>query len=342
LVAGASVVLAEKFSARGFWSDIVRFDCTLLQYIGELCRYLLTVPRSGSDRQHRLRMACGNGLRADVWETFQKRFAIPHILEFYAATEGNFSLFNVEGKPGAIGRIPPFLVHRLPVAIVRFDVDRNVPLRSQDGRCIPCARGETGEAIGRIKTATKTGGLFEGYNDVGETEKKILRDVFESGDAWFRTGDLMKLDESGYFYFVDRIGDTFRWKGENVAASEVAEVVANCSGIVDVSVYGVAIPGADGRAGMAALVVDDGFDLKDLASHLTSRLPAYACPVFIRICEALHFTETFKQKKQGLVLEGFSPHHVKEPLFFRDVMTGRYIDLDENTYAGILEGSIRL
>jgi fatty-acyl-CoA synthase len=342
LMAGASVVLADKFSARGFWNDIVRFDCTLLQYIGELCRYLLTVPKSDSDRQHRLRMACGNGLRADVWETFQQRFAIPHILEFYAATEGNFSLFNVEGKPGAIGRIPPFLAHRLPVAIVRFDVDRNVPLRSQDGRCIPCARGETGEAIGRIKTATKTGGLFEGYNDVGETEKKILRDVFESGDTWFRTGDLMKLDESGYFYFVDRIGDTFRWKGENVAASEIAEVIANCSGIVDVSVYGVAIPGADGRAGMAALVVDDGFDLKDLALHLTSRLPAYACPVFIRICETLNFTETFKQKKQGLVLEGFNPHHVKGPLFFRDVMTGRYIDLDENTYAGILEGSIRL
>jgi fatty-acyl-CoA synthase len=342
LTAGASVVLAESFSASGFWSDIVRFDCTLFQYIGELCRYLLRVPTSDSERQHRLRMACGNGLRADIWEAFQQRFAIPQILEFYAATEGNFSLYNVEGKPGAIGRIPPFLAHRLPVAIVRFDADRNVPLRSQDGRCIRCARGETGEAISRIKAAKEAGGLFEGYTDPDETEKKIVRNAFASGDAWFRTGDLMRLDENGFFYFVDRIGDTFRWKGENIAACEVADVIANCSGIVDVSVYGVAISGVDGRAGMAALVVEDGFDLNTLTQHLATRLPAYACPVFIRICPTLDITETFKQKKQELVLEGFDPHHVRCPLFVRDATSGQYFDLDADIYASIFAGLVRL
>lgn len=342
LAAGASVVLAEKFSAGSFWSDIVRFDCSVFQYIGELCRYLLKAPSSVADQQHQIRMACGNGLRPDIWETFQQRFAIPQILEFYAATEGNFSLFNVEGKPGAIGRMPPFLAHRLPVAIVRFDADHNVPLRAKDGRCIPCARGETGEAIGRIKTANGAGGRFEGYTNSDETEKKIIRNAFAPGDAWFRTGDLMRLDEDGFFYFVDRIGDTFRWKGENIAASEVAEVIANCPGIVDVSVYGVALQGSDGRAGMAALVIDADFDVKALAQHLADRLPTYACPVFIRICPTLDITETFKQKKQELVLEGFNPLRVKEPLFFRDATSGHYFALNADIYARILSGLLRL
>ena len=158
------------------------------------------------------------------------------------------------------------------------------PVRGEDGLCIACARGEVGEAIGRIGTADQGGGRFEGYTDAAETEKKILRDVFAKGDAWFRTGDLMRLDEQGYFHFVDRIGDTFRWKGENVATSEVNEAVRDCPGVLDATTYGVEIPGADGRAGMAAIVVDDGFDFGAFAEHLSRRLPVYACPVFIRIC----------------------------------------------------------
>ena len=160
------------------------------------------------------------------------------------------------------------------------------PLRTGDGLCIPCARGEAGEAVGRIGTADEGGGRFEGYTDAGETEKKVLRDVFAQGDAWFRTGDLMKLDEAGFFHFVDRVGDTFRWKGENVATSEVNEAVADCPGVIDATTYGVAIPGADGRAGMAALVVDESFDLDQFGDHLSRRLPAYACPVVIRFCNA--------------------------------------------------------
>ena len=342
LSAGASVVLSDKFSVSTFWHDIVRWDCTLFQYIGELCRYLLKAPASEYESQHRLRLACGNGLRGDVWEAFQARFAIPQILEFYAATEGNFSLYNVEGKVGAIGRIPPLLAHRFPAAIVRLDMDAGMPVRTADGLCIACARGEVGEAIGRIGTADDGGGRFEGYTDAGETEKKILRDVLAQGDAWFRTGDLMRLDESGYFHFVDRVGDTFRWKGENVATSEVNQAILDCPGVVDATTYGVEILGADGRAGMVAVVVDSHFDLEEFRNHLSHRLPAYACPVMIRFCSALDTTETFKQKKQELVRDGFDPRRVTDPLFFKDPKSSAYRPIDADAYARILEGSIRL
>jgi fatty-acyl-CoA synthase len=342
LSAGGSVVLADKFSVSQFWRDIVRWDCTLFQYIGELCRYLVKAPNSEFESRHRLRLACGNGLRGDIWESFQARFAIPQILEFYAATEGNFSLYNVEGRPGAIGRIPPLLAHRFPAAIIRLDAELGVPVRTEDGLCVACARGEVGEAIGRIGTADGGGGRFEGYTDARETEKKILRDVLTKGDAWFRTGDLMKLDEAGFFHFVDRVGDTFRWKGENVATSEVNQAIVDCPGVVEAATYGVEIPGADGRAGMAAVVVDDRFDLAGLPDHLSGRLPAYACPVTIRVCASLDSTETFKQKKQELMREGFDPHLVKDPLFYRDPTSGAYLPIDAASYAGILDGSIRL
>jgi fatty-acyl-CoA synthase len=342
LSAGGSVVLADKFSAKNFWHDVVRWDCTLFQYIGELCRYLLKAPPSDFQNRHRLRLACGNGLRGDVWEAFQARFAIPQILEFYAATEGNFSLYNVEGRPGAIGRIPPLLAHRFPAAIVRVDMDSGAPLRGEDGLCIACARGEAGEAVGRIGTADEGGGRFEGYTDPGETEKKILRDVFASGDAWFRTGDLMKLDDAGFFHFVDRIGDTFRWKGENVATSEVNEAVAECPDVVDATTYGVTIPGCDGRAGMVAIVAGGGFDLADFKERLSRRLPAYACPVMVRFCNELDTTETFKRKKQQLAREGFDPRLVTDPLFFKDPKSGAYRPVDAEAYARILDGSIRL
>jgi fatty-acyl-CoA synthase len=342
LSAGASVMLSDKFSVNTFWRDIIRSDCTLFQYIGELCRYLLKAPRSEFESQHRLRLACGNGLRGDIWEAFQARFAIPQVLEFYAATEGNFSLYNVEGKPGAIGRIPPLLAHRFPAAIVRLDIEAGTPVRTEDGLCIACARGEVGEAIGRIGTADGGGGRFEGYTDADETERKILRDVLAKGDAWFRTGDLMRCDEGGYFHFVDRVGDTFRWKGENVATSEVNEAIVDCPGVVEATTYGMEIPGADGRAGMAAVVVDGRFDLAEFRDRISLRLPAYACPVIVRFCTALDSTETFKQKKHQLVSEGFDPRLVTDPLFFREPKSGAYLPIDAAGYARILDGSIRL
>jgi fatty-acyl-CoA synthase len=249
LVAGGAVVIRERFSASRFWDEIARWDCTLFQYIGELCRYLAAAPPHPSETGHRLRLACGNGLRGDIWEAFQQRFNIPRILEFYAATEGSFSLYNCEGKPGAIGRLPPYLAHRFPVAIVRSDLDTGDVVRGPDGRCLRCAPDEVGEAIGRLSEAgSGTGGRFEGYTDPGATDKKILRNVFAEGDAWYRSGDLMRKDRAGYVYFADRIGDTFRWKGENISTNEVEEIVAHCPDVTDAVVYGVPIPDADGRA----------------------------------------------------------------------------------------------
>ena len=284
LAGGGSIVIREKFSARQFWSDVVRWECTLFQYIGELCRYLLHAEPHPRETEHHIRLCCGNGLRPDVWNAFQSRFQIPQILEFYAATEGNVSLVNVEGKPGAIGRIPLFLAHRFPAALVKLDLETGEPLRTDAGFCIPCAPNEVGEAIGALlENTTNVGGRFEGYTSAEDTERKRLRDVFVPGDAWFRTGDLMRKDEHGYFYFVDRIGDTFRWKGENVATSEVSAAVASFPGIKEAVVYGVAVPGTEGRAGMATIVGDDELDLVALRTHVADRLPAYARPVFLRM-----------------------------------------------------------
>jgi fatty-acyl-CoA synthase len=341
LVAGASVAIAERFSASRFWDDVVRWDCTIFQYIGELCRYLAAAPPHPGERRHRLRLACGNGLAADVWAPFQERFAIPRILEFYAATEGAFSLFNVEGKPGAIGRIPPFLAHRFPVAIVRYDADVGAPARGPDGFCIRCERGEAGEAIGRISGGSGAG-RFEGYTDAAESEKKLLRDVFAPGDAWMRTGDLMRQDGEGFFHFVDRIGDTFRWKGENVATTEVAQALGALAGVSAASVYGVTVPGALGRAGMAALVTTDAFDLAGLPAHLAARLPDYARPVFLRLTPALEATETFKTRKQALAEEGFDPNRLVDPLFVFDRSAGAYAPLDAARFARIAAGDERL
>src|SRR5256885_2729322 len=255
LVGGGSVVIRDGFSARQFWSDVADWECTLFQYIGELCRYLVNTERHRDEIRHRLRLCCGNGMRPDVWNAFKERFRIPQILEFYAATEGNVSLVNVEGRPGAIGRIPPFLVHRVPATLVKFDVDSSEPVRNEQGFCVRCAPNEVGEAIGPVLTdRSNVGSRFEGYTSEEASEKKILRGVFEPGDAWFRTGDLMRRDEQGYFYSVDRIGDTFRWKGENVATSEVAEAICAFPAVREAHVYGVALPGTDGRAGMAAPV----------------------------------------------------------------------------------------
>ena len=343
LVSGGSTVIAEKFSARSFWTDVVRWDCTLVQYIGELCRYLLNARPSDLDRAHRLRLACGNGLRPDVWEPFRTRFAVPRILEFYAATEGNVSLYNVEGRPGAVGRIPPYLAARFPVAVVRHDPTTGAPLRGPDGFCRRCARDEPGEMLGRIAAAgAARAGRFEGYTAADDTARKVLRDVFAPGDAWFRTGDLMRVDPQGYFFFVDRIGDTFRWKGENVSTAEVAAVLAACPGVLDATVYGVAVPGAEGRAGMAALVTDARFDPAVLREFAAARLPSYARPLVLRLCDGFAVTETFKTRKADLARQGFNPAVVADPLLFDEPGRDAYVPLDLTLYARIERGTVRV
>jgi fatty-acyl-CoA synthase len=343
LVRGGSVVVREKFSVSQFWDDIADWNCTLFQYIGELCRYLVNAPAHPRERAHRLRLACGNGLRADTWEKFQSRFAIPKILEFYAATEGNVSLYNVEGKIGAIGRVPPFLSHRFPLTLVKFDVVSGEPTRDAQGRAIRCATDEVGEAIGRIgHGSADAGGEFEGYTGAADTERKILRDVFEAGDAWFRTGDLMRRDERGFYFFVDRVGDTFRWKGENVATSEVAAALMEFTGIREATVYGVAVPGTEGAAGMAALVIDRRLDFAELRRHLTKRLPSYARPLFLRLTANIAATSTFKHDKNQLAREGFDIAVVRDEIYFDDPERQAYVPLDAALYQRINAGTIRL
>jgi fatty-acyl-CoA synthase len=342
LVSGGSVFVRQGFSARRFWDDIIANDCTLFQYIGELCRFLLqNAPPVRPE--HRIRLCCGNGLRGDIWESFQQRFKIPQIVEFYAATEANFSLYNCEGKPGAIGRIPAFLAHRFPVALVRFDVEAGIPVRDAEGFCARCAVGEVGEAISKIADrGTDVGGRFEGYTDTQASERKILRNVFSAGDAWFRSGDLMRKDAAGFFYFVDRIGDTFRWKGENVSTTEVAEIIGGCHGVIEAIVYGVAVPGAEGRAGMAALVCTADFDVGTLEQHLRARLPEYARPIFVRLIRRIEVTSTFKPKKQELARDGYDPGSTSDALYFYDRVSEGFQPLTAEAFVRIERGKQRL
>jgi fatty-acyl-CoA synthase len=343
LVSGASVLIREKFSAGRFWDEVVEGDCTLFQYIGELCRYLVNSPAHPRETAHRLRLCCGNGLRGDVWESFQQRFGIPRILEFYAATEGNVSLYNVQGRPGAIGHVPAFLAHRFPVLLVRCDPQTGALLRDAEGLCIRCGRDEAGEALGRIGDAATTSGRpFEGYTDAAASDAKIACDVLARGDAWFRTGDLMRRDAAGFFYFVDRLGDTFRWKGENVATEEVAAVLRTGTGVVEAVVYGVRVPGAEGRAGMAALTVGSDFDLASFRRHLAAHLPDYARPVFLRIGDSIAATGTFKPATGQLAREGYDPAQVADALYVDDRAQGAFVRLDQALHARLERGELRL
>jgi fatty-acyl-CoA synthase len=343
LVRGGSVLIRDRFSARQFWDDVVDGDCTLFEYIGELARYLFNAPEHPRQRAHRLRLCCGNGLGADVWEKFQKRFAIPRILEFYAATEGNVSLYNVEGKIGAIGRIPSFLAHRLPLALVKFDAAAGAPARDRSGFCLRCATGEAGEAIGKIHDdSSHPGAQFEGYTDAAQSEQKILRNVFVRGDAWYRTGDLMRMDAGGFFYFVDRIGDTFRWKGENVATAEVAVAIAAFPGVKEADVYGVRVPGSEGAAGMVALVAEGDLNLGEFRRHLARQLPPYARPLFLRITDRIAATATFKHRNYDLRREGYDPTGTSDPIYFDDQARRAFVRLDHELFRRLQAGEVRL
>ena len=343
LVGGGAVVLRPRFSASDFWRDVITERCTLFQYIGELCRYLVRNAAEKWDTEHTIRLACGNGLGREVWEEFQRRFRIPRVLEYYASTEGNFSLYNCENQAGSIGRIPPFLAHRLPVRLVKVNPVSGEPLRNSSGFCEQCGPNESGEAIGSIPTkdSVRTG-AFEGYADPAATARKILRGVFEAGDAWYRTGDLMRRDERGFYFFIERVGDTFRWKGENVSTQEVRETLLTCRGIVDAIVYGVAVPGADGRAGMAALVVSDSFGLAMFREELVTRLPAYARPIFLRILPVLESTGTLRPKRQKLLEEGFDLTRVLDPVYIDDRGRNAYVELDNSLYTRLAAGELGL
>lgn len=339
LRSGSTLALARQFSATHFWDDVARYRATAFQYIGELCRYLVNQPPHPRERDHGVRFALGNGLRPDIWPTFQERFGVPHIVEFYGATESNVAMVNLEGRAGSVGKSPP----GMKVALVRYDVERDEVVRGADGRCIPCAPGEPGELLGRISHGRSAAGRYEGYTSQEATESKVLRDVLEPGDAWFATGDLLRRDEDGFHYFVDRIGDTFRWKGENVSTQEVAEAVSSSPEVQLCAVYGVELPGADGRVGMAAVVLEPGTTLDggSLYERLDDALPAYARPGFVRIQDAPELTGTLKLRKVELQQQGYRPDTATDPVLYRDDDRRAYLPLDTATVERIERGELR-
>uniref|UniRef100_A0A3B4Z399 Arachidonate--CoA ligase n=1 Tax=Stegastes partitus TaxID=144197 RepID=A0A3B4Z399_9TELE len=342
LIHGMTVVIRKKFSASRFWDDCVKYNCTIVQYIGEICRYLLNQPIRDTEQRHRVRMALGNGLRQSIWEEFMKRFNIPQIAEFYGATECNCSLGNFDNKIGACGFNSQILPYVYPIRLVRVDEETMELIRGPDGVCIPCKPGEPGQLVGRIIQNDPLR-RFDGYVNQSATSKKIAHSVFKKGDSAYLSGDVLIMDETGHMYFKDRTGDTFRWKGENVSTTEVEGTLSRLLDMKDVVVYGVEVPGAEGKAGMAAIAdPSHSTDLEKFVKDMEKALPPYARPVFLRFLPEVNKTGTFKFQKTDLRRDNFDPTAVSDRLYFLDSSRGRYVQLDEELYRSILSGKNKL
>jgi len=354
ILTGATLVLSKKFSASRFWPEIMAHRCTGFQYIGELGRYLVNHAKEHPEVKslpHSLKFACGNGLRPEVWDDFQDGFRIPLVVEFYGSTEGNgallnFSLRGDKASRGAVGRLGLLLRQVLKVKIVKFDVEAEEPIRGPDGFCIECAPREAGELL-IFNDASDPTKSFKGYTDAKATSKKLMSDVFKTGDCWFRTGDLLSCDEQGYFFFVDRIGDTFRWRGENCSTMEISEVVSSLPGVEEANVYGVKVPGVvDGRACMVALKGKPELRspemLETLRKLCTKELPSFAQPLFIRFLPDMEVTGTFKHAKVQLREDGCDPKAVTDPLFWLDPATHRYAPFSDVEYQQLENGRSKL
>ncbi|CAB3244952.1 unnamed protein product [Arctia plantaginis] len=342
VISGCTVVLRKKFSASNYWSDAAKYGCTAAQYIGEICRYLLAVPPGPNDRAHKVNVIFGNGLRPQIWPEFVERFGVKRVMEFYGATEGNSNLVNLDSKVGAIGFLSRIFSTIYPLTLVKCDEITGEILRDSNGKCITCGPHEPGLLLGKIdkKKAILT---FSGYADKTASEKKMVRNVRSEGDCYFNTGDVLVMDHYGYFYFKDRTGDTFRWRGENVSTAEVEGVISTLIGLKDAVVYGVKIPNVEGKAGMAAIAdPDKTVDLVALAKGLRSSLPIFARPLFIRIMPESPLTATFKLKKRELMEQGFAVNIHSDPQYFLDQKTGEYVPLTQKLYDDIIQGAIRL
>jgi fatty-acyl-CoA synthase len=297
LNSGSALALGKSFSASKFWDDVIRYDATAFVYIGEICAYLLNQPPKDTDRKHKVRVIVGNGLRPAIWDQFTERFGIERVCEFYGASEGNTAFVNILSVDKSTGICPT------PVAFVEYDEETGDPKRDDNGRVRKVRRGEAGLLLSKVSSNQP----FDGYTDKDATEKKLVRDAFKEGDVWFNTGDLMRSQGFGHAAFTDRLGDTFRWKGENVATTEVEAAVSTDSQVEEATVFGVEVPGTGGRAGMVALQLKDGqeFDGKALAKAAYDNLPSYAVPLFVRIVKELAHTSTFKSQKVDLRKEGY-------------------------------------
>ncbi|KAM6939895.1 long-chain fatty acid transport protein 1-like isoform 2-T2 [Xenentodon cancila] len=341
LLFGLTVVIKKKFSASRFWDDCVKHNCTAIQYIGEICRYLLAQPVRSSEAHHRVRVAIGNGLRPAVWEEFVRRFRIQRVGEFYGATECNCSLINIDGKVGACGFHSRILPRFYPISLIRMQEDYKELLRDSQGLCIPCQPGEPGMLVGCID---KTDPLrrFDGYADQESTDKKIAYNVFKMGDSAYVSGDVLVMDDYGYMYFKDRSGDTFRWRGENVSTTEVEGVLSGLLGHTDVAVYGVSVPGVEGKAGMAAIADEGHMDLDAFLISVQKALPSYARPVFLRLMPSVDTTGTFKIQKLRLQREGYKPQDTSEEIYFLNSRAGCYQVVTDDLYEAIKEGKVSL
>jgi fatty-acyl-CoA synthase len=340
LHAGSGFASRRRFSASHFLDDVRRHGVTHFMYVGELCRYLLRQPAGPLDRQHHIRVATGPGLRPDIWHEFVDRFGIPRIIETYGQTEANLSLMNRRGRPGSVGRSAPF-THR-QLKLVRFDFETQQPMRHADGFLRECRPGEVGELLSEVSKSTTM--TFDGYVNKALNEEKLVRDCFREGDTYLRTGDLLRRDRASYYYFVDRIGDTFRWKGENVATAEVAELLNGAPGVSETAVYGARIPNTDGRAGMALVVLQPGASFEPAAYYAFAEhaLPPYARPAFVRVASGMDVTGTLKHTKTRLQEEGYDPQRFSDALYFRDDDARRYVPLDAEAKRRIDSGEIQL
>lgn len=333
LVVGAGIGIRRRFSASEFWSEAKRIGATATTFIGEMPRYLLNQPPRPEEKDHGIRQVITVGLRANVWEEFEKRFGIGTIFEFYGATETNVGIMNADGRPGFLGRLVP-----LQALVVRWDQEAEDFVRDKRGRCIICEPGETGVMLGRSISLLG----FDGYLDDRETQAKIMKGVRWPWDEFFNTGDMVKVHEDRWVSFVDRVGDTFRWKGENVATKEVEMILDGHPAVKEINVYGVEVPGQEGRAGMAAAVFEPGWNCEEFSRFVQDNLPHYARPLFLRDCKEMQTTITFKHVKYNLRKEGFSPSVVKDRLYFWDRSREFYVPLEEDLYADIVNGNTRL
>lgn len=363
LQSGATMVLRKKFSASNFASDCARHKCTMIQYIGELGRYLVNAPESIHEDHLRIRVAFGNGMRPEYWEKFQKRYHVEHVVEFYAATEGNVFLFNDRDKVGALGYVPPGAQWMYPNFIIKTEEeDKSKPWRDPStGRCVQSKPNEPGLLISPVLKNR----VFDGYTSKTDTEKKMLHGIFNESDTFFNTGDLLTVDAEGYYYWSDRAGDTFRWKGENVATTEITAALSSLPSVKDVNVVGVTVPHCDGRAGLAMISLGDGSNLDidsfchDLHTLCKQDLPAYARPLFLRLqsddgegsatdgtngkpAKTLQATVTFKHVKGDIVKQGFDPALVGgDALYYFDAKANKYKDITTEAFAEITRGAIR-
>jgi fatty-acyl-CoA synthase len=335
LQSGGTVLVRRRFSVSHFWPDVQAWRVTVFQYVGEVVRYLTNVAPVPGEKDHTLRMIMGSGIGIDVWQRFKQRFG-EHVLvyEGWGATESNANMTNFDQKPGSCGRIP--FPERSHIRVLRYDQGNDELMRDAQGRYTPCKPGEVGELYGQIRRGTgEIVAPFEGYTSAADTAAKILEDVFEPGDAWWRSGDLFRFDEDGYFYFVDRIGDTFRWKGENVSTTEVAQQLSIYADAQTTNIYGVKVPGHEGRACMAALALEPGhsFDPRAYYRCVTDTLPPYAQPLFVRVLSQAEETANFKLRKVRLREEGFDTARVTDPVYGLDRAHGTYARLDADLLA---------